>query len=231
MSVRKSLLLSAAFLALVGADTGVAQDAVLGNPALYRVVLENDHVRVTELLAPAGSRAAMHLQPAGVVVNVTKARFEVTASNGDKSLIDLDPGQVEWIDSTEHAWHLLAGEAHVFFIEVHSAAAGDAPEAPAPDPGDSVAIDPEHHHVILDNPHVRVWDGMAEPGDYSRTHGHPPSVLVSLAKARFKVTIEGRTRIFDFDPARVYWIDNFEHTWEVLTGRARVIGVEVHSAR
>lgn len=231
MFVRIALLLSVALSIPVGPAAGAAEDSILVNPSLYRVVLENDQVRVTELLAPAGSGAATHAQPAAVMVSVAKARFEVTATDGEKSIIDLDPGQVEWIDPTEHGWHLLAGEAHVFFVEVASAANGDVPEPVAPDPGDSVAIDPEHHHVVLENPHVRVWDGMAEPGDRSPVHGHPPSVLVSLAKARLRVTIEGRTRIFDFDPSRVYWIGSFEHTWEALTGRARVIGIEVKSAR
>jgi len=45
------------------------------------------------------------------------------------------------------------------------------------------------------------FDGFGDAGASSATHTHPPSVLVSLAKARFRVTINGKTRIFDFEPA------------------------------
>jgi hypothetical protein len=138
---------------------------------------------------------------------------------------------VLWIgESAKRRWKLLAGDAHAFFVEVKSAANGSVPAATELDPRHSTIVDPDQHHLTLDNEHVRVIDGMAAAGARSATHTHPPSVLISLAKSRFRVTINGKTRIFDFEPATVRWTNHFEHTWEILTGDVRVIMIEIKSA-
>ena len=48
---------------------------------------------------------------------------------------------------------------------------------------DAVEVDPTHHHVILENPKVRVFEVMAERGDKSPMHSHKPLVLVSLGSS------------------------------------------------
>lgn len=221
-------------LVLSTATVTVAQaldDAVAVAPEHYHVVFQNDHVRVYELLASTGARSPMHVQPPGVLVSLEKARFEMAAPDGTSAIVDFNPGQISWMERTERAWRLLAGRAHAFFVEVNSAATGEVPTPVPLDAKDSVVVDPVRHHVVLENNHVRVFDGMAAPGDESPPHSHPPTVLISLSKSRFKVTIDDVTRIFDFDPARVYWVGNFEHYWTVLTGHAHVVGIEIKSAR
>lgn len=210
---------------------GVVYGASASDIAHRRVVFENDHVRVNELFASPGAEAPMHLQRPGLLISLSKARFEMKAPDGEVTLVDYFPGQVLWKgESDRRSWKLLAGDAHVFFVEVTSAASGTTPE-PAPlDVRDSTLLEPEQHNVIIDNEHVRVIDGMAASGSRSIPHTHPPSVLVSLAKSRFKVTINGKTRIFDFEPFMVRWTNHFEHTWEILAGDARVIVVEIKSA-
>jgi hypothetical protein len=37
--------------------------------------------------------------------------------------------------------------------------------------------------------------------------------------------------IFDTYPGQVIWMEDAEHSWEVLAGEIRVIGVEVKSAQ
>lgn len=55
-------------------------------------------------------------------------------------------------------------------------------------------------------------------------------MLVSLSRARFRVTIAGHTRIFDFEPGMVRWSNHFTHSWDIVAGEARVIMVEIKSA-
>ncbi len=63
-------------------------------------------------------------------------------------------------------------------------------------------------------------------------HAHPPTVLISLNKARFRVTEpHGASFIFDLNPAQVLWVDELKHSWELLAGQAHVIAVEVKAAR
>jgi len=97
---------------------------------------------------------------------------------------------------------------------------------------DAVTLDPAHHHVILENDHVRVFEAMAKPGDTSPMHTHHPLVLISLDKARARVaTPDGNSTIFDLNPGLVVWLEGVEHSWEILSGQVHLFGVEAKSAR
>jgi quercetin dioxygenase-like cupin family protein len=92
---------------------------------------------------------------------------------------------------------------------------------------DAVEVDPTHHHVILENPRVRVFEVMAAPGDKSPMHSHKPLVAVSLAKARLRMaTPDGKSSIFDLHPGQVLWMENVEHSWELLAGEVHLVAVE-----
>lgn len=97
---------------------------------------------------------------------------------------------------------------------------------------DAVAVDPTHHHVIMENDHVRVFEVLAAPGAKSPMHTHVPLVVISLSKARLRMTApDGSKSIFDLNPAQVLWFENVEHSWELLAGQVHVIAVEVKAAR
>ncbi|MFQ5737732.1 MAG: cytoplasmic protein [Acidobacteriota bacterium] len=96
---------------------------------------------------------------------------------------------------------------------------------------DSTVVDPDAHHVVLENEHVRVFEGRAAPGWKSPMHTHPPLVLVSLGSARLKMTLpDGTSSIFDLRPGQVLWVDGAQHSWELLAGDLHGVGVEVKSA-
>ena len=104
--------------------------------------------------------------------------------------------------------------------------------AAADTPPDAVTIDPDVHHVLLDNEHVRVFEARATHGATSPMHSHPPFVFVSLGTARVKLTQPDGTKvIFDTWPGQVLWMpDGMQHSWELLSGDLRVVAVEVKSA-
>jgi uncharacterized protein YjlB len=64
-------------------------------------------------------------------------------------------------------------------------------------------------------------------------HSHPPSVLVSLDRARLKLSLpDGKSSIHDFSPGQVLWLpEGGTHSWQALSGDAQVIGIEVKSAQ
>lgn len=105
--------------------------------------------------------------------------------------------------------------------------------AAADTPPDAVAIDPDVHHVLVDNAHVRVFEARATHGATSPMHSHPPFVFVSLGTARVKLTLpDGKDVIFDTWPGQVLWMpDGMQHSWKLLSGDLRVIAVEVKSAQ
>lgn len=97
---------------------------------------------------------------------------------------------------------------------------------------DATIVDPEVHKVIMENDHVRVIDARVSPGWKSAMHSHPPMVLVSLGGGRFRLTgPDGKPQILDFNPGMVIWRgEPVEHSWEMLSGEAHIVAVEVKSA-
>ncbi|MFN3843679.1 MAG: hypothetical protein ACK4RW_10525 [Rehaibacterium terrae] len=203
-------------------------DAVGVDPVTHQVVLENGHVRVLGVMAAPGASAAMHAHPPMVAISLGTARLRMQAPDGASSILDLHPGQVLWLDPLEHAWELVAGDMHVIAVELKGMPTADTPLPPH----EPVAVDPVNHHVLFDNDRVRVFDVLATPGRSSPMHRHPPFVLVSLDAARLRMTLpDGSRPVFDLHPGQVLWLEDAEHAWELLAGRAHVVAVEVKSAR
>jgi quercetin dioxygenase-like cupin family protein len=100
-----------------------APDSVEIHPEVHHVLFDNEHVRVFRALAAAGDTSPMHSHPPFVLVSLGQARFEITEADGSKSVFDLMPGQVMWLeDGLQHSWKILSGSAHVIAVEVKSAA-------------------------------------------------------------------------------------------------------------
>lgn len=59
-----------------------------------------------------------------------------------------------------------------------------------------------------------------------------PLVAASLGKARLRMTTpDGKSSIFDLNPAQVLWMENVEHSWELLAGQVHLVAVEVKGGR
>ena len=62
--------------------TAHAQDPVKTSPQYYKVLLENDQVRVLEYRLKAGEKEAMHSHPAGVVYVLSGAKLKFSYPEG-----------------------------------------------------------------------------------------------------------------------------------------------------
>lgn len=222
-------------LALFGATEALGQDArdaVALDPTHHHVVLENDYVRVFEVLAAPGDTSPMHTHPPLVLISDDKARVRMHTSDGSTTILDLNPGGVLWLENVEHSWRLLAGQIHLFAVEIKSARGGPAPTATVPADRGAVVVDPTHHHVIMENDYVRVFEVLAGPGESSPMHTHPATVVISYDAARMRMSLpDGSSTIFDLHPSQALWIENVEHSWEILSGQVHGFGVEIKAAR
>jgi len=99
----------------------VKQDPVVTNPDLYRVVMENDRVRVLEYRDRAGDRTTPHEHPDSVML--TLSAFRRRLHHGQRSAdVALESGQVRWLDAQEHAGENIGETAtHVIFVELKEA--------------------------------------------------------------------------------------------------------------
>lgn len=210
-------------------------DAVAVDPDVHSVILDNEHFRVFDARAAVGHKSSMHTHPPMVLVSIGKTRFRMTTPDGKATIFDLNPGDVRWVEGARHSWELLVGELHAIGVEIKSAQKGGTPPAPAgaPRANDAVIADPEAHHVIMENPHVRVFEGRTSHGRTSPMHSHPPTLLISLDWIRLKLAMpDGKSAIHDFSTGQVLWLpEGGTHSWEALAGSGRVIAIEVKSAQ
>jgi quercetin dioxygenase-like cupin family protein len=78
-------------------------DAVKVAPDSYKVVLENDAVRVIEVRIKQGAKVEMHSHPKSVALCLNDQRLKFTFPNGKSEDADLKRGQAVWLDGLSHA--------------------------------------------------------------------------------------------------------------------------------
>jgi hypothetical protein len=98
-------------------------DPIDTNPELYRVVLENDRVRVLEYLDAPGDRTQPHTHPDSVMVTLGSFRRRLWAGEREVEL-ELPAFQARWLDAQEHAGMNIGDTpTHSIFIELKEPAA------------------------------------------------------------------------------------------------------------
>jgi quercetin dioxygenase-like cupin family protein len=81
----------------------MSQDAVKVAPDIYKVLLENDAVRVVEFRIKQGAKSEMHSHPRSVAIVLNDQRLKFTFPNGKTEKADLERGQTVWLDGLSHA--------------------------------------------------------------------------------------------------------------------------------
>ncbi len=80
----------------------MAGDAVSVVPDLYKVLFENDRVRVLETRYGPGVKSAMHSHPDLVALAVTSAKAKLTLADGPTVDLDLQVGEPVFVEAQEH---------------------------------------------------------------------------------------------------------------------------------
>lgn len=116
-------------LALV-TGTGLAQDPVKISPKMYKVLLENQEVRVLDFHAKPGEKEPMHSHPAMVVYVLHDGKIRLTTPDGKSVERESKAGTAVWNEPQTHAYENLGpGEAHVVVVELKGKAAKAASKA------------------------------------------------------------------------------------------------------
>ena len=111
-----------ALLALLNA-TAHAQDPVKTSPQFYKVLLENDQVRVLEYRLKPGEKEPMHSHPAGIVHLLRGAKLKITHPDGKtEERAAAAPGETIWREPTVHALENVGeSEARAIAIDLKTA--------------------------------------------------------------------------------------------------------------
>ena len=96
----------------------MSTDPVETNPELYRVLFENDRVRVLEYRDAPGDRTRPHGHPDSVMV--TLCAFERRLWSGEQEVeVTLPAFQARWLDAQEHSgMNIGSTQSHSVFVEL-----------------------------------------------------------------------------------------------------------------
>ncbi len=122
LSRRQLVALLAAFG--VAPEAVEAQDAAKIDPRNYRVVLENDKVRVLDYASQPGSGVCgvgRHSHPAHVTVQMTPVKVKVTSVDSKSQVIDVPAGAIFFEPAVVHTTENLGGDSHAYLIEIKDA--------------------------------------------------------------------------------------------------------------
>ena len=93
----------AALAVLMAPAPAAAQDPLKTSPDQFKVLFENEQVRVLEFNGKAGSKSPMHSHPDHVVYVVTGGKSRFTAADGKVTETDGKAGDVRWNAAGSHA--------------------------------------------------------------------------------------------------------------------------------
>ena len=114
-----------ATLGVMGDDPGTS------NPDLYKVVFENDRVRVLEYRDQPGDRTTPHSHPDSVMV--TLSDFDRRLTVGEQSReVSLTAGQANWLPAQTHMGENVGTTpTHVVFVELKDGGGAEVSGEPA----------------------------------------------------------------------------------------------------
>ncbi|WP_121255696.1 cupin domain-containing protein [Nocardioides ferulae] len=102
-------------------------DPVVTNPRHYRVVLENERVRVLEYTDQPGDQTTPHRHPDSVMYALSSFRRRLVSGETQRE-VTLEEGATTWLPAQEHHGENI-GETptHVLFVELKGTAEGADP--------------------------------------------------------------------------------------------------------
>jgi len=109
----RRLALMAVLATLGAADTVRAQDAALVQPRAYRVVFENDKLRVLEFYSRPGMGvcgSGVHSHPAHLTIALSEAKVRVKLTDGKTLVGENKVGDVFWSEAETHETENISGK-------------------------------------------------------------------------------------------------------------------------
>jgi quercetin dioxygenase-like cupin family protein len=79
-----------------------AQDPAKVDPAHYKVLLNNEYVRILEVRQKPGYKSPMHSHPHHAVYSLTSSTLKFTSPDGKTSTLTTKAGQVVWRNAETH---------------------------------------------------------------------------------------------------------------------------------
>ncbi len=115
-------------------DKRPASDPTITDPDKYKVVFENNRVRVLEYRDEPGQRTSPHEHPDSVMYTLGTFERRLFGPGGERRDVRLTEGEARWLDAQVHSGENIGSTpSHALFVELKDAARsrGDAPLGPS----------------------------------------------------------------------------------------------------
>jgi quercetin dioxygenase-like cupin family protein len=97
----------------------MSEDPTCTDPDKYKVVFENEHVRVLEYVDQPGDRTTPHTHPDSVMFTLSSFRRRLYGADGESRDVEIAAGTTGWLPAQRHAGHNIGdSETHVIFVEL-----------------------------------------------------------------------------------------------------------------
>jgi hypothetical protein len=109
-------------------------DPTVTDPDKYKVVFENDRVRVLEYVDRPGDRTSAHSHPDSVMYTLSSFRRRLVHGDASRE-VELEAGLATWLPAQEHSGENIGdSETHTVFVEL---------KEPGPAPTGGTGIGPD----------------------------------------------------------------------------------------
>lgn len=148
--MKRSIVLVCSFLmfglVMIGwAADQASKDPVKLSPDVYKVLFENDQVRVLDIHMDKGGKSPMHSHPGSYIYNFTPGKVRFTSTDGKSEEVDLKAASSMWRDAESHAVENIGEtEVRVLHVEIkHATGDKGAQLAGAKTSGEHVMVSPQ----------------------------------------------------------------------------------------
>ena len=209
------------------AASGRLGDPVALWPHIYRVLLENEYVRLLDIRMKPGERDDWHGHPACAGYVLTEGTLRTYASDGTFKDIDAHAGMAAAHPPIPQHWMQNIGttDVHILFAERK----GDPPRLQDAYL-DAPSADPDVYRVVAESDWLRVLEIRGAPGTEGPLHSHQASIVYAIEDAHVVHTVPGEAPVEQTMPAgkAVYVPAVAKHTMRNLgTTRTRVVMFEL----
>jgi hypothetical protein len=107
----------------------MAEDPTRTDPDKYKVIFENERVRVLEYRDEPGQATQPHGHPDSVMYTLSSFDRKLVGPGGQSRDVSLEPGEVRWLDAQVHSGENIGDTpTHVLFVELKDAGGTAASE-------------------------------------------------------------------------------------------------------
>lgn len=102
----------------------MSSDPVVTNPGLYRVIMENERVRVLEYRDQPGDKTTPHHHPDSVMVTLSSFRRKLSSGEHEVD-VEVPAGVARWLPTQDHSGENIGDtQTHTIFVELKEPARG-----------------------------------------------------------------------------------------------------------